>query len=99
MILLFENIIRSGISIVLGERIVRSDENNKISDFDAKNIKGCAMIQSLPYGEVIFEKDVNLQDSFNTEDKIDIGYSLEIDSKWPNEIKAKTRHFAFCPEN
>ena len=43
MILLFENNIRGGISAVMGDRYVKSDENKKILYKDAKNLYGWAM--------------------------------------------------------
>ena len=40
LILLIENNIRGGISSVMGDRYVKSDENNKISYMDATNLYG-----------------------------------------------------------
>ena len=52
LILLVENIIRGGISSVMGDRYVKSDENKKILYMDATNIYGHSMSQLLPYDEV-----------------------------------------------
>ena len=49
MILLLENNIRGGISSVMGDRYVRSDENEKILYIDANNLYGHSMSQYLPY--------------------------------------------------
>ena len=35
----------------------------------------------------------------NTPDDSDIGYFLEVDLKYPDNIKQKTKYFPFCPEN
>ena len=56
------------------------------------------MIQSLPYDEIKFDKNVKLQDFLNTEDNSVIGYTLEVDIKCPDEIKENKKHFRFCPK-
>ena len=43
MILLLEKIIRGGISSVMGDRYINSDENKKILYTDATNIYGYSM--------------------------------------------------------
>ena len=35
----------------------------------------------------------------NAPDDNEIGYFLEVDLKYPDNIKEKTKHFPFCPEN
>ena len=35
----------------------------------------------------------------NTSDDSEIGYFLEVDLKYPDNIKEKTKYFPFCPEN
>ena len=99
LILLIENNIRGGISSVMGDRYVKSDENNKILYIDATNLYGHSMSQFLPYDEIKFEKDISLEQILNTPDDNDIGYFLEVDLKYPDNIKQKTKYFPFCPEN
>ena len=99
LILLIENNIRGGISSVMGDRYVKSDENNKIIYADATNLYGHSMSQFLPYDEIKFEKDISLEKILNTPDDNDIGYCLEVDLKYPDNIKEKTKYFPFCPEN
>ena len=99
MILLLENNIRGGISSVMGDRYVKSDENTKILYPDATNLYGHSMSQSLPYDEIKFNNDVELEDILNTPDDSDIGYLIEVDLKYPDNIKEKTKNFPFCPEN
>ena len=53
-ILLLENNIRGGISSVMGDRFVESNENKQILYIDASNLYGWAMSQYLPTGT--FEK-------------------------------------------
>ena len=54
LLLLLENNIRGGISSVMGDRQVQSDENKQILYIDANNLYGWAMSQYLPTGT--FEK-------------------------------------------
>ena len=52
LILLIENNIRGGISSIIGDRYVKSDENKKILYIDATNLYGHSMSQFLPYDEI-----------------------------------------------
>ena len=105
LILLIENNIRGGISSVMGDRYVKSDENKKIIYADATNLYGHSMSQFLPYDEIEMwhghpDKYWNwLDEILNTPDDSEIGYFLEIDLKYPDNIKQKTKYFPFCPEN
>ena len=99
MILLLENKIRGGISSVMGDRYIKSDKNKKILYIDANNLYGWAMSESLPYDEIKLDNNVNLEDILNTRDDSDIGYFVEVDLKYPDNIKQKTKNFPFAPEN
>ena len=99
MILLLENNIRGGISSVMGDRYVRSDKNKKILYIDAKILYGWAMSESLPYDGNKFEKDFCLNDILNAPDDSNIGYFIEVDLTYPDNIKEKTKKFPFAPEN
>ena len=105
LILLIENNIRGGISSVMGDRNVESDQNKKILYIDAFNLYGYSMSQMLPYDEIEMwhghaDHYMNwLEEILNTPDDSDIGYFLEVDLKYPDNIKEKTKNFPFCPEN
>ena len=99
MILLLENIIRGGISVVMGDRYVKSDENKKALYKDANNLYGWAMSEYLPYDEIKFGKIFKLEDTLKTPDDRDIDYFIEVDLKNPDNIKGKTKRFPFAPEN
>ena len=99
LILLLENNIRGGISSVMGDRYIKSDENKKILYIDANNLYGWAMSQYLPYDDIKFDKKVKLEDILNTPDDSKIGYFVECDLIYPDNIKQKTKNFPFCPEN
>ena len=99
MILLLENIIRGGISSVMGDRYIKSDENKKILYIDANNLYGHSMSQYLPYDEIKFDNTVKLEDILNTPDDSDIGYFIEVYLTYPNNIEEKTKNFPFVPMN
>ena len=105
LILLIENNIRGGISSVMGDRYVKSDENKKILYIDATNLYGDSMSEVLTYDEIEMwhgdpDKYWNWLDVIlNTPDDTEIGYFLEVDLKYPDDIKEKTKNFPFCPEN
>ena len=50
--LTLENNIRGGISSVMGDRYVKSNENKKILYVDANNLYGHSLSQPLPYDEI-----------------------------------------------
>ena len=99
MILLLENNIRGGISSVMGYRYIKSNENKKILYIDANNLYGHSMSQPLPFDEIKFDNNVTLEDILNTPDDSDIGYFVEVDLTYPNNIKEKTKNFPFATVN
>ena len=98
LILLIENNVRGGISSVMGNRYVKSDENKKIIFMDATNLYGHSTSQFLPYDEIKFEKDISLDEILDIPDDNDIGYFLEVDLNYSYILKEKTKTFSFCPE-
>ena len=99
MILLLENNIRGGVSSVMGDRYIKSDENKKILYIDANNLYGHSMSEPLPQDEIKFDKNVKLEDILNTPDDSDIGYFVEADLIYTDNIKEKTKNFPFAPVN
>ena len=57
------------------------------------------MSQSLPNDGIKFDKDVKQEDLLNSPDDTDIGYFAEVDVKYLDTIKEKTKNFPFAPEN
>ena len=98
-ILLLENNIRGGISSVMGDRYVKSDDNKKILYIDENNLYGHSMSQPLPYDKIKFNTDVELEDILNTPDDSDRGYFVEADLIYPDNIKQKTKSFPYTPVN
>ena len=99
MIFLLENNIKGGISSVMGDRYVQSDESKKILCVDANTLHGWAMSEYLPYDEIKIDRDVKSEEVLNTPDDSDIGYFVEVDLKYPDNTKEKTRNFPFAPVN
>ena len=82
----------------MGDRYVESDENKKILYIDANNLFGWAMSLYLPYDEVKVVDGVNLEDILNTSDDSEFVYILEVDLKYPDGIREKTKNVPFCPD-
>ena len=61
MILLLEKNIRGGISSVMGDRYIKSDDNKKILYIDANNLYGHSTSEPLPYDEIQFDNNVELE--------------------------------------
>ena len=104
LLLLLENNIRGGISSVMGDRYINSDENTKLLYIDANNLYGWALSQYLPTSE--FEK-LQLPEEYELEqivedlrfipDNNEFGYFIECDLEYAVEIKGKTGNFPLCP--
>ena len=99
MILLIENTIGGGISSVMVDRYIKSDENKKILYIDANNLYGHSMSEPLPYDEIKFDNTVKLEDILNTPDDSDIGYFIEANLIYPDNIKERTKNLPFAPVN
>ena len=56
-------------------------------------------MSNLPYDEIKFDKNVILEDILNTPDDSDLGYFIEVDLKYSDYMKEKTKHFPFAPVN
>ena len=99
LILTIENNIRRGVRSVISDRYVKSDDNKKILYIDANNLYGHSMSEPLPYNEIKFDKNVKLEDILNTTNDSDIGYFIEVELKYPEYIKEKTKNLPFAPVN
>ena len=97
MILLLENKISGGFSSVVGDRYVKSHENEKTLSVDADKICGWAMSQSLSNDEIVCDRNINLEDLFHTPDDINFSYFLKVDLKCPSNRKGKTMISFFAP--
>ena len=57
------------------------------------------MSEPLPYDEIKFVNNVSLEDILNTPDDSDIGYFIEADLMYPDNIKERTKIFPVVPLN
>ena len=99
MILLLGNNVRGGIGSVMGDRYVKSDENKKVLHINSNNLHCWAMSQSLPYDDIKFDRNINLEDILNTPDDSNIGYFPDNSLSYLYNISEKTKNFPFCLEN
>ena len=93
MILLLENKIRRGKSSVMSDIYNKSDDNRKIIYIDAKYLNGHSMSQMLPYEEIKVDTNVKLEDILQFPDDSDIGYFIEVDLTYPDNLKEKPKIF------
>ncbi|XP_045501419.1 uncharacterized protein LOC123698711 [Colias croceus] len=70
--------------------------NSYLTYFDANNLYGWAMFQSLPVGG--FEW-IDSNTDYNVPDNSDFGYVLEVDLEYPDELHNLHSDFPLCPEN
>ena len=77
-------------------------ESNKQSTFitylDKNNLYGWAMSEYLPYGEFEWLKNVESFDVMSIDKKSDVGYILEVDLKYPNELHKLDNDYPLAPE-
>ncbi|XP_051159162.1 uncharacterized protein LOC127280298 [Leptopilina boulardi] len=108
MVMFIERGIRGGVSQCTNryakannpymEKYDASEETSYIVYFDANNLYGWAMIQSLPFGGFEWVENVDNNFDFNVADDAPIGYILEVDLDYPEELHDKHSDFPFCPE-
>ncbi len=73
------------------------ENDNYIVYLDANNLYGWAMSEVLPYKDVKID-NVDIQTVLNTPDDNDIGYIVECDITFPDELHEKLKEFPPCPE-
>ena len=96
MHLFIEKGMRGAISYI-SKRYSKVDKNKCIMYWDANNLYGWAMIQSLPVSNFKFltEKEVNKFDlNFHSE----IGYILEVGLEWCDKLNDLHSDYPLCPE-
>ena len=99
MHLFFEKGVRGGISYI-SRRYSKANKNKSIMYWDANNLYGRAMIQSLPVGNFKFlnEKEINKFDLNSVSENSGIGYILEVDLEYCIELHDSQNDFPLCPE-
>ena len=66
---------------------------------DANNTYGCSMSHLLPYDENKFQEIFTLEGISNSPNGSDMGYFVEVDLKYPDNIKEKTKKLTFAAKN
>ena len=77
-----------------------SDDNNTIMYWDAINLYGWAMIHCLLVSDFksLSEKEINKFDLNFISENSEIGYILECDLEYPEELHDLHNDYPFCPE-
>ena len=77
-------------------------DSNKASAFitylDKNNLYGWAMSEYLAYGEFEWLKNINELDVMSVNEKSEIGYILEVDLKYPDELHELHNDYPLAPE-
>ena len=76
----------------------KSKPDNSLMYWDANNLYGWAMSESLPYKDIEFS-NVDLDTVLNTPDDDETGYILEVDLHVPKNTHDKLKEYPPCPEN
>ena len=83
-------------------KYMSNHDSNKPSTFitylDKNNLYGWAMSEYLPYGEFEWLKCVDELDNMSINKKSDVGYILEVDLKYPNELHELYNDYPLAPE-
>ena len=72
---------------------------NYIMYWDANNLYGWAMSQYLPFKHIVINNNIDVDTILKTPDDNDIGYIIECDLEFPQEIHDKLKEYPPCPEN
>ena len=107
---MIEKMKRGGLCFVGSKRHVKAN-NHYLEDFDetkpenylmywdANNLYGYAMRQVLPYKGLKFNTTIDLEGILNTSDNNQIGYYVECDLEYPEELHNKFKEYPPCPES
>ena len=66
-----------------------NQDENYIMYWDANNLYGWTMLQSLLYKDLQFNDDISLRQILNTPDEADTGYIVEVDFEFPRHLHDK----------
>jgi hypothetical protein len=108
---IIENGIRGGVCGNMGLRYMKAN-NKYLPDYnpnlgtnyllyiDKNNLYGCSQSQYFPYKDLrlLSDEEIKFLDIMQVSDDSEVGYLLECDLVYPEEIKPKTQNFPFAPE-
>ena len=99
---------RGGISYIAKRYAIANNKNLNdykseelstfISYLDKNNLYGWTMSKYLPYAEFNWVKNVDELDVVSINEKSDIGYFLEVDLDYPDELHELHNDYALAPE-
>ena len=75
-----------------------SKQSTFITYLNKNNLYGWAMSEYLPYGEFEWLKNLDSFDVLSVDKKGDVGYILEVDLKYPNELHELHNDYPLAPE-
>ncbi|XP_043485237.1 uncharacterized protein LOC122513067 [Leptopilina heterotoma] len=81
------------------EKFDKNEDTSYIMYFDANNLYGWAMAQALPYGGFKWVDNVDNSFDFNVPDDSPVGYILEVDLEYPENLHDTHKDMPFCAEN
>ena len=106
--LIIEKGTRGGISYIAkryakaNNKYMSDYDSNKQSTFitylDKNNLYGWTMSEYLPYSEFEWLENVDSFDVMSINEKGDVGYILEVDLKYPNELHELHNDYPLAPE-
>ncbi len=110
MLQMVERMKRGGLCVVGSKRYVQANnkyldnynpeqESNYLMYWDANNLYCWAMSQPLPFKDLKFENNITLENILETSDNNDVGYYVECDLSYPEELHDKFKEYPPCPEN
>jgi len=105
----FEKSKRGGLSVITGRHGIANnkymktfnpeEETKYLMYLDMNNLYGGAMCQSLPVSNFKWENDLDINSILQTPDDSDVGYTLEVDLEYPQELHDLHNDYPLCPEN
>ena len=108
MYLFIEKGLRGGISYIakryskINNKYMKNYDLTKLLIFviylDMNNLYGCGMSDYLPYGVFMWLKNVDKFDVISVGEKSPIGYILEVDLEYPDELHKLHNDYPLAPE-
>jgi hypothetical protein len=86
----------------MGSRYANADEDHKLLYIDANKLYAWAMMEYQPYGGfdvIIPDREITKEEILSWEDEHEIGFFLEVDLDYSEEIQFKNKNFPFCPQS
>ena len=75
------------------------EPSTSITYLDKNNLHGWALSEYLPYEKFEWVKNVEELDVMSINKKTDVGYFLEVDLEYPNELHDLHNNYSLAPEN